>query len=177
MTKTKKTPDAEKIDWIEKGWTDALGIKDLWIEIKNKLDNIGSFDDSKDRGFDAETNPCHGTNFTVKHPDGRRIKIARDGERIVVEVADRKDYDKKIQGKLRRSFVETKPELLAKEIIRQFEHLLAAYTPLWNEREDVKARLDQERKTRHARAVELSEIILLKSKKGRELAVALPDPE
>jgi hypothetical protein len=170
MTKAKKAEG-----WIEKGWTDALGVKDLWIDIKEKLDTIG-YEENKDRGFDAETNPSSSIGFTVGHPDGRRIKIERDGDRIVIEAAERRQYDKKVQGRLRRSFVEPKAELLAKEIIRQFELLLAAYTPIWNEREDVKARLTQERKTRHARAIELSEI-LAKSKKGRKLAVGLPDPD
>src|SRR5271155_5568136 len=176
MTKTKKTdPDADKkIDWIEKGWTDALGVDGLWADIKSKLDNLGDFENTSDRGFDAETCPSNSTNFTVKHPDGRRVEIGRDGDRIIIEVADRKGYDRKVQPRLRRSFVEPKAELLAKEIVRQFELLLGVFTPIWNEREDVKAKADQDRKVRHTRSLELAEILLAKSKKGRELAVALP---
>jgi len=175
MTKTKKTGDqeAKKTDWIANGWTDSLGIKDLWVDLKHGFDTVG-YEDDKRRGFDADTNPSNDSEFFIKHPDGRRIRIAREQDKIVLEADERKKYDKKAQAKLRRSFVETKENLLTKEILRQFELLLAAYTPLWNEREDVKARLTQERRTRHARALELGELLAKKSKNGRELAVLLP---
>jgi len=181
--KTKKTEtqpsEPETIDWIEKGFTNALGVEDLWIEIKEKLEHPE--DDDRDKGFYADTCPSSADKFFLKHPDGRRVKISREPGRhgtdmIVIEADERRrEYDKKAQAKLRRSFVEPKRELLAKEIVRHLWLLLNAFTPIWNERAEVKTRLAEQEKVRHARAIELGKILLQHSKKGRELAVAMPD--
>jgi hypothetical protein len=146
----------------------ALGVDGLWDEIKERINRL---DDFKDREFDREGH-IFSHELHVVHPDGRAIDVKREKDRIVLEVPDRKDYDRKVWGRLRRSFVEPRPDLLGKEIGRQLKLLLDAYTPLWNESEVQKTKAAAEKKVRHERALELVKI--LRSKGG---AVAEPDVE
>jgi len=166
---TQDTKDEEK--WrsqAEKNADTALGVEGLWDEIKVWIDRLDEF---KDREFVKEGNSW-GQELHIVHQDGRHVVVKREGERIALEVENRKDFDRKVWGRLRRSFVEPRPDLLAKEIGRQFKLLLDAYTPLWNESEVQKTKAAAERKVRHERALELVKI--LRSKGG---AVAEPDLE
>ena len=80
--------------------------------------------------------------FKLTFPDGQVIFVKRDKTegKVVVEVADWGSYDKKVRAKLRRRFVEPRPDILPAEVARQVGLVFKAFAPIWAERADQKER-------------------------------------
>lgn len=143
MRATKKTDVVAKEQWP------LLEVPGLAADLASRIRYFGE-DDSKFRFTQSG-----GQEARFDHDDGRTIFLKRADERLVLEAKDRTKYEKKLQGKLRRSFVLPHPDLCAKEIDRQIKLLLAAYTPVYKERDDQKQKANEAKAQRHRRAEEL----------------------
>lgn len=112
-------------------------------------------------------------------PDGRGIWLAREKYkgRIIIEAKDRHTYEKKEQGKLRRSFVQPADDFLEREIKRQLGLFLDLYGKLWTASEAGKKVKAEARKRREAAAEGLAKILRGTRNAAIVTAVEGPDPE